>query len=354
MKVLALTKYGRMGASSRMRSIQYAPFFLAAGCDVTFSALLTDELLEKRYREGRYATFEILRVYIKRALLLKRRREFDLIWIEKEAFPWLPEFVESMLLSSVPYVLDYDDAVFHVYDRHPNRIVRFLFGSRLDRLMSKAALVVAGNGYLAKRAIDAGARRVELLPTVIDIDRYPATPDSTIPVVPHIVWIGSPSTANYLNLLREPLRELARKTPFVLRVIGAKNVDMPGVDVEIVQWTEATEVESIASCAIGIMPLQDSHWEMGKCGYKLIQYMACSLPVVASSVGANLEIVKNGKNGFLATTSTEWVNALEILLKSSVLRKKMGSAGRSHVEHKYCLQVTGPRLVRLLRAASSA
>jgi glycosyltransferase involved in cell wall biosynthesis len=140
--------------------------------------------------------------------------------------------------------------------------------------------------------------------------------------------------------------------PFVLRVVGARGVDMPGVEIETVPWTEATEVDSIASCAVGVMPLEDSPWERGKCGYKLIQYMACGLPVVASAVGANVEIVQNEQNGFLVRSADEWVSALGTLLASPELRRRMGQAGRARVENQYCLQKTGPRLVELLRKAS--
>lgn len=353
MKVLSLAKYGRMGASSRMRSIQYAPFSMRAGYDVTFDALLSDELLSKRYLTGHYDYLALIRAYMKRVGLLMDRKDFDVMWIEKEALPWWPASVEAMLLSGVPYVLDYDDAVFHGYDMHGSWVVRKMLGSRLDKLMSRAALVTAGNGYLAQRAIDAGAPWVEVVPTVVDLDRYPAGGSTKVFSTPRIVWIGSPSTAHYLHLLREPLRQLASKASFILRVIGANDLRLPGVDVEYVPWTEDTEVDSIASCAVGIMPLEDSPWEKGKCGYKLIQYMACSLPVVASAVGANVEIVENGRSGYLANSVDEWITALHTLLESPDLRRAMGRTGRRRVEDRYCLQKTGPLLVELLRIAST-
>jgi glycosyltransferase involved in cell wall biosynthesis len=358
MKVLSLTKYGRMGASSRMRSIQYLPFSVNAGYEVTCQVLLKDELLSRRYRVGKYGAASLVRAYAERVRLLLKRNAFDVIWIEKEAFPWWPVSVELMLLSGTPYILDYDDAVFHSYDMHRLWAVRKLFGARLNRLMNKAALVTAGNRYLAQRASDAGAPWVEVLPTVVDLDRYPIRshsevhPDLGTTGVLRVVWIGSPSTAHYLNLLRETLKQVAMQTPFVLRVIGAAGVDIPGVEVETVAWTEDTEVALISSCAVGIMPLEDSPWEKGKCGYKLIQYMACSLPVVASAIGANVEIVEDGKSGYLATSSEDWVTALRTLLESSALRQRMGKVGRVRVENKYCLQQTGPRLVDLLRTVS--
>ncbi|RYH70068.1 MAG: glycosyltransferase [Alcaligenaceae bacterium] len=357
-----LTKYGRMGASSRMRSLQYLPWLKRAGLQVTVQPLLSDVVLQARYRDGRHNLMALLRAYFSRLNAMRGRHQFDVLWIEKEALPWWPLGLELALLRGVPYVLDFDDAIFHNYDQHPRPWIRKLFGRRLDGLMARAASVVGGNSYLALRAREAGTTRVELLPTVIDLERYSqrrqtsmrAGDGSPIESLPRVVWIGSPSTVHYLQLLREPLQTLAARHPFVLRVIGGGTVDLPGVQTEVVAWTEDTEVEGISACDIGIMPLKDSLWERGKCGYKLIQYMACGLPTVASGVGANPEIVRDGVCGFLANTSSEWVATLSKLLENSSLRMQMGAAGRRRVEEEYCIQRTGPRMAELLRSSSGA
>jgi glycosyltransferase involved in cell wall biosynthesis len=134
--------------------------------------------------------------------------------------------------------------------------------------------------------------------------------------------------------------------------IGGGQVDMPGVPVEFVQWAENSEVDNISCCDVGIMPLQDTLWERGKCGYKLIQYMACALPVVASPIGVNTEIVTEGEHGYLAKTTAEWVVALDALLSDEALRRQMGNAGRATVEDRYCIQKTGPRMAELLKEAA--
>ena len=350
MRVLMLTRYDRLGASSRLRSMQYLPWLKAVGIDVTIAPLFSDAYVMGLQRKQR-SLKEVLRCYAGRFKDLFGARSFDLVWIEKEALPWLPAFFEAVFLRGVPYVLDYDDAIFHNYDLNRRGLIRFGLGKKLDRLMAGARLVVGGNEYLAQRARDAGAPWVEVVPTVIDLERYKAkvgTSESGKPV--RVVWIGSPSTGKYLVELEKPLQELARRHKFVLRVIGA-TVEMPGVDVECVGWSEISEVDSIAQCDVGIMPLADSPWERGKCGYKLIQYMAVSLPVVASSVGVNVDIVAEGRNGFLAGSPAEWTNKLELLLDDSNLRHRMGAEGRSLVEREYCSQQTGPRLVGLLKRA---
>lgn len=352
-KVLALTKYGRLGASSRMRFLQYLPWLQRAGIEVTVKPLLSDELLQARYQRGAYGWGPLARAYAERCRLLLQRSDFDVVWIEKEALPWVPLAMERALLQGVPYILDYDDAVFHQYDQHSHAWVRRLYGRRLDGLMAGAALVVGGNSYLAQRARDAGARWVKVVPTVIDLDRYHVRTDAPVMgELPRIVWIGSPSTARYLNLLLDPLRIIAQERPFVLRVIGCGMVDMPGVQVEAVAWSEDTEVENIRACDVGVMPLVNSSWEQGKCGYKLIQYMACGLPVVASNVGVNSDIVQDSENGFLVNTSNEWVTALGKLLADRLLRSQMGLSGRQLVEQNYCIQQTGPKVATLLQAVA--
>lgn len=353
MNVLLLTRYGRLGASSRLRMMQFLPWLHDAGIRCTIQPLFSDELLQARYESGTYRLDRILQAYAARVRQLLQRRQFDLIWIEKEALPWLPAWLERALLRGVPYVLDYDDAQFHNYDLHRSAWVRHLMGRRIDRLMAGARLVVGGNDYLARRARDAGAPWVEVVPTVIDLERYAVQPQAGgQEAVPRIVWIGSPSTVKYLAALEAPLAALARRFAFKLRVIGGM-LDMPGVDVECVRWTEESEVASITQCDVGIMPLHDSPWERGKCGYKLIQYMASGLPVVASPIGVNTQIVQEGVNGFLAEGEDAWVAKLGQLLGDAALRQNMGQAGRRRVEEDYCVQQVAPRLANLLLKAGA-
>lgn len=356
MRILFLNRYGSLGASSRMRTIQFIPFLSNRGVDCVVNPLTDDEALSQRYAGGRYPKWMLIYCYVKRIAWMLKRRQFDLVRIEKEALPWFPVWFESLLLRGVPYVLDYDDATFHRYDEHRSTAVRRVFGARLDKLMACSRLVIAGNEYLAKRARSAGAPWVEIIPTVIDLDKYVLNQrDFSAKSTLKIVWIGSPSTVQYLDMLKGPLSDLAKSHDFIFRVIAGSAVDFPGVRTEFVQWSEKNEVQAIQECDIGVMPLYDMPFERGKCGYKLIQYMGCALPVVASPVGVNRDIVGQDGVGFLADSTGEWVDSLGRLLCDAELRKKMGSAGRNKVERSYSLQAVGPRLLELFsRAASSS
>lgn len=265
----------------------------------------------------------------------------------------MPASIELGLfkMAGARIVVDYDDATFHAYDRHRNPLVRAILGAKIDRVMKAADLVIVGNAYLGARAKAAGARRIAELPTVVDLRNYPPAPrrqkGGGEPLT--IGWIGSPLTSSYLDLLRPALAALTARIPLRLLLIGAAPTALAGLPVERVAWSQDTEAAEIARCDVGVMPLPDLPWERGKCGYKLIQFMASALPVVASPVGANRDIIVPGETGFLAARGADWVSLLSRLHHDPQLRRRMGEAGRRRAEQLYSLQITAPRLVDLLR-----
>ena len=357
MKVLLLSKYSRTGASSRLRTFQYIPILQANGISVTASSLFDDQYLQTLYTANKRARLRIIGLYFRQLFFLLRHLPgHDLLWLEKELFPYMPAWVERVLqLIGKPYVVDYDDAIFHNYDLSGNSLVRRVLGRKIDVVMRNATCVIAGNAYLAERARSAGAAKVVVVPTVVDADHYAAgsrPPDGR----PVIGWIGSPSTQKYLVLVRDALAKVCAARGARLMLIGASPAvldNLQGIDVQLVPWTEDSEVAQMHRMDIGIMPLPDSPWERGKCGYKLVQYMACGLPTVGSAVGVNSEIVQHGRTGFLATTDEEWVDSLDALVSEGALRSRMGQEGRLRVEASYCMQQTGPAMVQILRSAAT-
>lgn len=334
-----------------MRSFQYLPWLEAAGTNVIVAPLFSDQYV-RGLQNNRKSLTEAVTAYAGRIKALLSGHQFDLLWIEKEALPWLPAWLEKALLpTSIPYVLDYDDAVFHHYDQHRSALVRRFLSGKHPALMRGAALVVAGNAYLADYAKQAGALRVELVPTVIDLDRYPVAglkPNNADNSPPCIGWIGQRVTASFLLPYKSLFARMSAsgRARFVAVGIDSKSLGLP---MESIAWSEQTEVQSIASFDIGIMPLLDEPFARGKCGYKLIQYMACGLPVVASPVGVNCQLVEHGMNGFLAETPEQWEDALNTLLADADLRQRMGQAGRKKVEAQFCIQATAPKLATMLK-----
>lgn len=350
MHVLLLSRYARLGASSRLRSHQYLPYLSQAGFDVTVAPLFGDSYVRGLY-SGNISRLAVLKSYFSRLRFILKARQFDLVWLEYEMLPWLPSWIELALFpKNIPLVVDYDDAIFHRYDQHRLRLVRTLYGQKIGTLMRRADIVIAGNDYLAEHAKQAGAKRVELLPTVVDASRYAVIEkEDASPVT--IGWIGQPSTAKYLGQLAPVLKKMIIKHSVRVVAIGPKQTQFQQFPIDVKSWTEETEGDDISQFDIGIMPLSDDLWEKGKCGYKLIQYMACGKPVVATPVGVNNLIVRQGVNGFLAKTEAEWCDAIDVLCQDAALRKRMGDKGRIIMEQNYSLQVAAPRLAELLRSA---
>lgn len=359
MRLLLLTRYDALGASSRLRSLQYVPWLEAHGFSITHMPFFPPDYLNTIYGSagwmmGRARSLKQLQsAMVGRLAAIIEAHRYDVIWLEKETFPYMPGFFEKVLSwTGVPYVVDYDDAIFHRYDLSQSRIVRSLLGAKLDPLMRGAFAVTAGNAYLVDYARSHGAARVEHVPTVLDIERYACVPEPEGNVF-RIGWIGSPSTASYLPIIYPALRMLARERPIRLITVGAPPLMVEGVAVEQYEWSLCNEAPLIEGCHVGVMPLNNTSWELGKCGYKLIQYMACGRPVIASPVGVNEGLV-NGKAGFMASNDAEWLEAFRQLAGSADRRAVMGLAGRALVEENYTLHKMAPRICTLLTEAAAS
>ncbi len=339
-----------MGASSRLRTYQFSSMWEAEGYEVTIAPFFNECYLKKVYAHHQVSKRNVLHCYWTRFLLLFTLRRYDLIWIEKELFPYLPSYAEWLISKlGKGYVVDFDDAVFHNYDNHKARLIRSWMGDKIDQVMRNANLVWVGNLYLQERAEKAGALDIRYLPTVITGSRYVKNKiHFPQPEMITIGWIGSPTTVKYLRGIVPMLEQLNKRFPIELLVVnGPKGVEFSGKMRQIV-WTEENEVEAILQMDIGIMPLPDDKWERGKCAYKLIQYMACGLPVVASPVGMNNQVVIHGENGYLANTDEEWIDALSDLIQHPEKRKAMGDRGRTLVHADFTIENNFPKMVSLI------
>jgi glycosyltransferase involved in cell wall biosynthesis len=347
LKILVLTKYGSLGGSSRYRFYQYLPYLKSQDFDITLAPLLDNQYVTG-INQGSRNFSNVLLSYFQRLMRLISDRDYDLLWIEKELLPYVPEWLERILIRNIPYAVDYDDAQFHTYDYYGSKLTKILLSHKIDRVMANARLVVAGNAYIASRAKKAGAKKIEIIPTVIDLERYSIKSDTRNRNF-NIGWIGSPSTSIYLKSIQSVFEDLARQQDCSFTLVGPGNLTLGDLDLNIKNWREQSEVEDIKSFDVGIMPLDSTPWEEGKCGIKLIQYMACALPVIGTPIGVNQEIIVHGVNGFQANTLAEWTEYLSKLANDPRLCVQMGVEGRAMVESKYCLQVTAPKLAQLLR-----
>jgi glycosyltransferase involved in cell wall biosynthesis len=210
---------------------------------------------------------------------------------------------------------------------------------------------MAGNAYLASWARQYNAD-VSVIPTTVDTDRYKplVRPPNDVPV---IGWSGTSTTSMYLRDIREVFTRLAETHNFRLRVIGAGNFEpIAGVACDLIPWTSEGEIDELSKIDIGLMPLRDDDWARGKCGLKALLHMSLAEPVVCSPVGVNADIIENGRNGFLASSTEEWVARLRELLESPELRRRLGAAGRETVIERYSARSQVPRVAEILRLAA--
>jgi len=324
-----LLGYNHAQPSFRYRMLSLAPALEAAGWTVSLET----------FPSGRY----IVRTWERRELL-RRSNVVVLHQIKLSG-------VEARLLAALAprRVFDFDDAI---YVRKPRRLGDPAGDSWWRRRKFAATcrfvdVVAAGNEVLA-RAAAPYARRVVILPTALDTGVYRAT-SATQEDPPTIVWVGSPENLVYLEMLRPALARLSTRYPTLqLRVICSKFPDWSDVRIDPVLWSPANEIAALASSHIGVMPLTDDEWSRGKCAFKLLQYMAASLPCVASPVGANTEAVIENQTGFHASNVPEWEAALQRLIRSSELRSRLGAAGRALVEERYGVRNYQTRYVEVL------
>lgn len=348
MRVLALTSYSRQGASSRLRVYQFESVLRARGIECDIQPLLSDEYLALRYKRPWLARLRGISAMLGRIKTVLSHKNYDVVWLQREALPWFPSFLERWLhYRSVPFIVDYDDAIFHRYDAHTSPLVRRLYGKKIDNIMKMSEAVVVGNSYLGQRAEAAGAKCVVKIPTVIDSNRYSPAHSRRASEVLNVGWIGTPVTAKFIELIENPLREAARQISLKFITIGAGDYRIEGVEVENLEWSEDSEVLSLQRFDIGVMPLEDALWERGKCGYKIIQYMACSVPAIASPVGVNSELISSGTDGWLATTPAEWLNCLIAAGKDRSKLADMGRSGREKVENSYTVDAVIEELAQV-------
>lgn len=364
-KILVLALYDQSTASTRVRSEQFFRQPEFNHIDFTYDYLLPSNgvvrllgaalVSPSTFFSTILLVLDLLRRYLRRLRLLASASQYDFAFLQCELFPFFPSWLEEVVFR-VPFVYDYDDALYLKYRFGRFAWLRPLLGSKFDRAMSRALIVSAGSQILADYAKQFNSR-VVLVPSVVCTDHYRPEPhcyDSTFSGRPFTVgWIGSPSTSPYLHELVEPLQALARELPLRLIVVGGNAPPIRGVEVIQRAWSLESEVSLINQFDVGVMPLPDSAWARGKCAYKLIQCMACAIPVIASRVGANVDAVPSSC-GMLASTSDEWLAALRQLAIDTDIRNRLGAAARSWVEEHYSLRSALPVLTSVILRAASA
>ena len=331
MKLTMFTRYNTLGASSRYRYYMYAARMRDAGKQVDVFNFFDEQYLRRLYKGERAGIFNILKAYWRRF-----KAAFcasDNLLIEYELFPFLPYWAERIFLKRRKYILNFDD---NVWEKYAGKI---FLSSKYDALVRNAAGVIVANDFLYEKVKKLN-KNVIKIPTVIDLNMYRIETNKFDKFT--LVWIGTPVTYMYLEKHAGVLRKMAEKYDFELLVIARKSLEnrnIEGVNMRFENWSQEGETELLIRSHVGIMPLADDEFSKGKSAFKLIQYSAAGLPVIASSVGENVNVVDNEKTGFLADSPEEWLEALGKLIDDkdlySNMTKNAAKASENYSIQKY-------------------
>jgi glycosyltransferase involved in cell wall biosynthesis len=348
-QVAAQTAYPVSAASPRVRLAGFVPHLEAHSVDLRYESTLS---------EGEYDVINSEAGPLRKATVLGRATARLIAGRAR------PEANELLLVHRLRFLApipgleparrvdayDFDDALYLGSILRSNRRFGWLKreGERWLSYVRRARVVVAGNSHLAERARE-HASVVEVIPSCVDPERQPRREHRDEEVVT-IGWIGSRSTVDQLRTVFPAIAALNEGEVRVrLVLVGAEGLALRAPWLERRPWSLDSEPRDLASFDIGVMPLPDSEWTRGKCGYKLLQYFSAGVPAVASPVGVNRRIVgAGGERGLLATTDDEWKAALGELIRDHRVRAEMGARARSFVEREYSYQRWAPELAALL------
>ncbi|UCD06628.1 MAG: glycosyltransferase family 4 protein [candidate division WOR-3 bacterium] len=350
MKVLFVIPYPVEIASTRQRVFQFFPYLAEHGVQCVASSFVSSEFYGILYAAGN--VLDKIRHTIQgctsRVRDLRSASDYDLVFVHREAFPFFTTVVERRLASKLPLVYDFDDAIYLMNPTKPSLLPLLRNPAKVKTILGVSSCVIVGNEHLAAFAKDFNSN-VHIIPTCIDTNYYLPRGDDNVGTQKLVVgWIGSRSTVPYLLSLKNVLLNLSKRYEFAIKIVSNEDLDL-GLPKIFKQWSLMEELSDLHSFDIGIMPLPDNKWTRGKCGYKIIQYMAVGKPVIASSVGVNAEIIVDGYNGYLAKSPNDWNHKLSRLIENKSIRDTFGARGRTTVEEKYSLAVNAPKLLTILK-----
>jgi len=360
MRVLGLATYPVEAAATRFRMIQFIEPLAAEGIELSVYPFLDSRQYGSLYKRSQWARTAsgLALASLRRVRELWRARKADVLFVQREAMMFGPPVVEwlAINLHDCPMVLDLDDATYVPY-KSPTygRIGSMLkWFSKTNDLIRWSRLVTCGNREIASYVKSKG-REAVVIPTVVDTQSFRPLADGRAADVPVIGWIGTHSTFAYVKTLFPVLERLAREHQFRVRLVGTgeDNVAIPGVDIENLPWSLDQEIPHFQSLDIGVYPIVEDDWSVGKSCFKAVQYMAVGVPFVVSPVGACQDIAESNETHFVARTADEWYTHLSRLLRDEALRRQLGESGRRYAEKHYSIEAHVPKLAQALRSAKN-
>jgi glycosyltransferase involved in cell wall biosynthesis len=361
MKVLGLASYPIEAAATRYRMAQFIEPLAAQNIDLIIHPFINSKLYASLYKRSEWprTAVGLMVAAMGRLGEVWKAHKADLLFIQREAMIFGPPVIEwlAMNLNKCPMVLDLDDATYVAY-RSPTygRVGSALkWFRKTNDLIQWSKVVTCGNQAIANY-VETRGRRAVIIPTVVDTDIFRPLNQTGKNGVPIIGWIGTHSTYHYLRSIFPALERLAHQYRFKLKLVGTgkDEIAISGVELENLSWSLEREIADFQSLDIGLYPMVEDDWSVGKSGFKAVQYMAVGVPFVASPVGACAEIGQPNRTHFLAQTEDEWYTQLAKLLEDDAMRRRMGAAGREYATAHYTVAAQAQKLVDTFRSALEA
>lgn len=323
--------------SQRFRFEQYYKHFDENGIECKLSYIISETDEQYFYSPGKFGRklWILFKAYLKRWSDVRSAKDYDVIFVQREALMTRTTFFERMLAKRKPMIFDFDDAIWKMDVSSANQNLKWLKNpAKTSRIIQSSDLVIAGNNYLLGYACKFNMNSI-VIPTTVDTDLFKPLPKNNSSVV--IGWSGSKTTIKHFELAVPVLKRIKDEfgEDVSFKVIGEPNYTNELLGIKGDAWNSSTEVADLNAIDIGIMPLPNDEWSKGKCGLKGLTYMSLEIPTIMFAVGVNTEIIQHGDNGFLYQTDDELFNLLKNLILDKELRKRIGHAGRKTVEAKY-------------------
>lgn len=356
-RILFISAGSRVAPATRYRIYQILPFLEKEGIDYKVYSIFSERMTFRMIKSPTFNKLQRIVYYVQ--LVMERfirawkiiflAGRFDIVFLQRATFPIGLE--KLLRLRNKNIIFDIDDAIY-LPDNDETGFIGWLKRQMKKRevisVLKISKCVITENSYI-KDFVKNYCKKVYIIVGPIDIIRNFIKEDNAVSEEILIGWIGSPSTAMYLNMLDGPIKELTKKHKIRFRLIGSGSYSIDGVKVELMDWDEGTEVSELHKFDIGIMPMPDNEWTRGKVGCKTVQYMANAIPSVVSYTPTTLEVINDGVNGFLADSEEEWIEKLSLLIENPELRKRIGIAGRKTAEQRFSIQTNGPRYIGIFK-----
>lgn len=356
-KILILCPYPEgEAASQRLKYEQYFASWKSHGYEIEVSPFFSTETWKILYIKNITwkKIYGTLLGYFRRFFDLLRVKEYDLVYVCMWITPFQDFIFERLFhLFSKKMIFDFDDSI-HLEDDPNNRnyFKKLIKNKRKIRsLIKKADSVITSSPFNLDFCIKHNHNSsASYIPCSLDTERFTPAIHQTNKKL-SLGWTGTFASIPYLDSIKDVLEESCKIHNLKLVLITNFDYFIPNIDMEVIEWKEISEVQDLQKIDIGIYPLIQSQWALGKGGLKVLQYMSIGIPSISSDYGTATNIIKDGKNGFLVKSKQDWHDKINYLVNNDDVRRQMGAAARRTVEDHYSVTAVSKKYLSVLNNA---